>query len=682
MGVARLLKLVSGLRPKLGMVLLNQRLHLFPWAPVFLSVGIGTFFLLRFEPGWGGYCAVAVAGLISLGLAWRLGPEVSPLFWAMGLVCFGLILAGARAHSLQSPVLDWRYFGPIQGRVVMVDRSSSDALRLTLDRVILEDVTPLRTPRRVRVSLHGDWDFPRPQPGDVVMTTGHLSPPAGAVEPGGFDFRRHAFFRQLGGVGYTRNPVVLWQPRQGGVLVGALRAAFSARIQAALPGDAGAFAAAVMTGDRAGMRLQTLEALRASNLAHLLAISGLHMGLLAGVVFAALRIAFALVPRVGLRVPAKKISALVALIVAAGYLMLSGGNIATERAFIMVAVMLVALVFDRRAISLRAVAVAALIVLFLRPEALLSPGFQMSFAATSALVAVFGWMRDSKIELGPRWARPVLAVVISTAVAGAATAPFGAAHFNQISQYGLVANLLSVPLMGALVIPAAVVAACLMPFGLEGVALWVMGHGLRWILGVADHVAGIEGATRAIHSPDWTVLPVLSLGALMIMLWQGRWRWLGLGPVALALATWAMTPRPQMLIDQSGALVGLMTAQGRALNKAKGQGFVARSWLENDGTAQSQSDAASLWPQAPAFDGLRVRVLTGNAAQNPSCTAQDWLISNRKLPTGLPCRVMDGPFLQETGAIALFDSAKGPILRTERQTTGCRLWTNCARNRQ
>lgn len=682
MGVAWLLKQVSDLRLLLGMVLLHQRLYLFPWAPVFLSIGIGLYFGLRFEPGWAVYGAALVIGLTSLGLAWRLGPEVSPLFWALGLVCFGLILAGARAHSLQGPVLDWRYYGPIQGRVVMVDRSSSDAVRLTLDRVVLREVAPMRTPERVRVSLHGDWSVPHPQPGEVVMTTGHLSPPAGAVEPGGFDFRRHAFFRQLGAVGYTRNPVVLWHPRQGGVPVGALRAVFSARIQAALTGDAGAFAAAVMTGDRAGMRLRTLEALRASNLAHLLAISGLHMGLLAGVVFAALRIVFAMVPRVGLRVPAKKISALIALIVAAGYLMLSGGNIATERAFIMVAVMLLAVVFDRRAISLRAVAVAALTVLLLRPEALLSPGFQMSFAATSALVAVFGWMRDSKVELGPQWLRPVLAVVISSAVAGAATAPFGAAHFNQISQFGLIANLLSVPLMGALIIPAAVVAVCLMPFGAEGVALWVMGYGLRWILGVADHVAGMEGATRAIHSPDWTVLPILSLGALMIMLWQGRWRWFGLGPVAMALGLWALTPRPQMLIDQSGALVGLMTAQGRALNKPKGQGFVARSWLENDGAAQSQTDAASLWPKAPNFDGYRVRVLTGKAARNPSCTAQDWLISDQKLPTGLPCRVMDGPFLQRTGAIAVFETSKGPVLVTERQRTGCRLWAHCARNRQ
>ncbi len=664
------------------MVLLGQRLHLFPWSPVFLSIGIGLYFLFRFEPDWKFYAPVAVTALACALLAFRWGPEVSPIFWAVGLTCFGLLLAGARAHHLQSPVLDWRYYGPIQGRVVKVDRSGSDAIRLTLDRVLLEDVAPDRTPARVRVSLHGNWPAPRILPGEVVMTTGHLSPPAGAVEPGGFDFRRHAFFHKLGAVGYSRNPVVLWQPRQGGVPVAALRAAFSARIQTALPGDAGAFAAAVMTGDRAGMRRSTLESLRASNLAHLLAISGLHMGLLAGVVFAALRVGFALVPFVGLRLPAKKISAIGALIVAAFYLLLSGGSIATERAFIMVAVMLVAVVFDRRAISLRAVAVAAFMVLLLRPEALLSPGFQMSFAATSALVAVFGWIRDSQVPLGPKWMRPIVAVVISSAVAGAATAPFGAAHFNQVSQLGLIANLLSVPLMGALVIPAAVIATCLLPLGFEWMALWVMGQGLDWILGVAEWVSNMENATRAIHSPAWTVLPLISVGALGVMLWQGRGKWVGLLPVLTALAVWAGTPRPDMVIDESGALVGIMTEQGRALNKPKGQGFVARSWLENDGITQTQERASQLWPQNPVVAGLHIRVVTGKAARTATCYPSEWLISVKKLPKNLPCRVMDEPFLKQSGAIAVFQTPNGTRLISERDLTGCRLWTRCGRQNQ
>jgi len=165
-----------------------------------------------------------------------------------------------------------------------------------------------------------------------------------------------------------------------------------------------------------------------------------------------------------LRLPARSIAAVGALIAAAFYLALSGGNIAPQRAFIMVAVALVAVMLGRRAISLRSVAIAATIVLILRPEVLMGPGFQMSFAATTALVAVFGFIRDGNIPMGPSWFKPVSAVFISSAVAGIATAPIGAAHFNAIAQFGLIANPASVPLMGVLVIPAAVLAAVLAPF--------------------------------------------------------------------------------------------------------------------------------------------------------------------------------------------------------------------------
>jgi competence protein ComEC len=661
------------------MLLLEQRLFLFPWSPVCLGAGIGVYFALRFEPDWMFYVPIAVACLACVVLALRWGPDVSPLFWAIALMCCGVLLAGGRAFFLDHPVLEWRYYGPIQGRVVDVDRSASDALRLTLDRVVLADISPSQTPARVRLSLHGDWPTPKPLPGQIVMTTGHLAPPAGAVEPGGFDFKRHAFFRKLGGVGYTRNPVVLWQADQTGVPIGALRAALSARVQSALPGNKGAFAAAVTTGDRSAMHRDTLDALRASNLAHLLAISGLHMGLLANVVFGACRLALAAVPALGLRIPVKKIAAAVALCAAAGYLLLSGGNVATERAFVMVAVMFVALILDRRAFSLRAVSVAAFVVLFLRPESLLSPGFQMSFAATTALVAVFAWVRDSQFSLGARWMRPVLALVLSSAMAGAATAPFGAAHFNQLSQYGLLANLVSVPLMGTVVIPMAVVAACLMPFGGEAVAFWVMGHGLAWILWVADWVAGMEGAIRPVHSPVRSVLPLMTIGALVVILWQGRLRWIGIVPCLLALGFWIMTPRPALLIDESGALVGVMTKQGRALNKPKGQGFSARSWLENDGDMSTQAEAANRWPVAPIADGFHLRIVTGKAARQAQCHPNEWLVSNQTLPANLPCQVTDKRSLQLSGAIALYETSRGEKIVTQRQITGCRRWTRCKR---
>ncbi|MGI9370236.1 MAG: ComEC/Rec2 family competence protein [Ruegeria sp.] len=300
-----------------------------------------------------------------------------------------------------------------------------------------------------------------------------------------------------------------------------------------------------------------------SNLAHLLAISGLHMGLLTGFVFVSVRVGLSLIPPVALRLPVRKIAAILALLSAAGYLALSGGSVATERAFVMVSVMFVAVLIDRRAISMRAVAVAALVVLVLRPESLLSPGFQMSFAATTALVAVFGVFRDVGIRFGPGWLRAIATVALSSAIAGLATAPFGAAHFNAIAHYGLLANLLCVPVMGSVVIPAAVVAVLLAPFGLEWIGLQVMGFGLSWILLVAEWVASFDGSQGFVASPPFFVLPALSLGALWVVLWQGPVRWIGIVPLAVSLTFWGYQDRPQVLISENGGLVGVMTGQGR-----------------------------------------------------------------------------------------------------------------------
>lgn len=664
----------------IGSAILRQRGHLFPWVPVFLATGIGGYFAAPVEPDPPYLVAAAIVAAVLAIVALRSGPKIAPALVALVLLLSGLCLAGARAHMVAAPVIEWRYYGPIAGRIVAIDRSGSDAVRLTLDRVVLLDTAPRRTPRRVRVSLHGAQGFFAARPGQRVAMTGHLAPPSGAVEPGGFDFRRHAWFNRLGAIGYTRAPAVLMSPApRHALLLSRARMALSARVQAALPGETGAFAAAIMTGDRSGIGQGTLEALRISNLAHLLAISGLHMGLLAGVVLGSLRLLFAMVPVVGLRVPARKLSAGGALLSAAGYLALSGGNVATERAFVMVAVMLVAVIVDRRAISLRAVAVAAIIVLLLRPEALLGPGFQMSFAATTALVAVFGWLRDHAPGTAPRWARPALAVVLSSLIAGLATAPVAAAHFNQFARYGLVANLLSVPLMGLMVMPAAVLAACLMPLGLEAPALWVMGGGLDWILGVAHKVAELPQARGAVVSPGGAVLPLLALGSLWGILWQGCARLAGLLPMAAAFVLWTQVERPAILISGDGGLVGVMTPQGRALSHPKASGFVARNWLENDGDSADQVSAAARWrepvaaPGKATAQGGRLHHVRGKrAAQELTCRDGDWVVMNVPAPErDLPCRVIDAAYLRESGALAI----RAGDIRSATSVTGLRLWS-------
>ncbi|MBW4707998.1 ComEC/Rec2 family competence protein [Roseobacter sp. YSTF-M11] len=666
-------------------VLLQQRGSLFEWVPVCLAIGIGCYFLLRFEPSTSFLVATCAAALGLLLCHRVLGEAFSPLAIAAALVACGFILAAYRAHDVASPVLGWRYYGPVEGRVINIDRSGSDALRVTLDQVVMERISPERTPTRVRISLHGDQSHSiAPAPGLRVMTTAHVSPPGGPVEPGGFDFQRHAWFGQLGGVGYSRVPLLAIAPPadgEWGLLVFRVRMAVAARMLDVLPGDVGGFAVAVTTGARSAISQEALDDLRASNLAHLLAISGLHMGLLTGFVFALLRVCIALVPPLALRVPARKLAAGGALVVASGYLALSGGNVATERAFIMVAVALTALMLNRRAISLRAVAIAATIVLLLRPEALLGPGFQMSFAATTALVAVFGYMRDHRLSMGPTWAKPVVAVLISSGVAGLATAPIGAAHFNAIAHYGLFANLTSVPMMGMVVIPAAVLALCLAPLGLDWIGLWIMGLGLRWILEVGSFVANLDGARSFVAGPGMAVLPMIALGFLWLCLWQGRTRLIGVAPVLAAFWMWQNADRPVGLIAENGALVGVMTADGRALSKSKGAGFVARNWLENDGDATDQLTAASRWPSGQAVPlpgGLRVTHLAGKKAVAgfDGCDTGQIIVANQDLPVrSSTCVLLDPKRLRDMGAVAIRTGKDGIRLVSVRDVTGDRLWS-------
>ena len=664
--------------------------RLFLFAPVALGIGIGIWFGLRIEPGRGTYAAIAVAMLAFTALAWRGPVGGRPIALAALLIAAGFCLAGLRAHHLAAPVLTFRYYGPVEGRVVNIDRSLSDKLRLTLDRVVLERVDPARTPRRVRISLHGDQPLV-PEPGMVVILTGLLSPPEGPVEPGGFDFRRFAWFKKIGAVGYTRSPALVLEPARSdgpGLALTRLRQRISAAVRARIPGEPGAFSAAILTGDRSGIGRETVDALRASNLAHLLVISGLHMGLLTGIVFAALRYAMALVPPLALRLPVRKIAAVGALAAAAFYLALSGGNVATQRAFVMVAVMLVAVLADRRAISLRSVAIAAMLILFLRPESLIEAGFQMSFTATVALVAAFTSLtRLPERWRGPRWLRPVLTVVISSAVAGAATAPIAAAHFNRIADYGLIANLASVPVMGSMVMPAAVAAGVLSTVGLAAPAFWIMEQGTRWILTVAATVASWDNAVTAVPVPPGVVLPLLALGGLWLLVWPGRLRFVGAVAVLAGFAVWAGTERPALLIAPSGAMAGLMTDTGRVLTKPRGDGFVTRSWLENDGDLATPEAAAARDGMAGARPVRRFQLggtsavhLFGKGAMDAlpgACRAGTLVILDVKAPVlRRDCLLIDRAYLDGSGAVAMRITPEGTlVVRKARKVTGSRLWT-------
>lgn len=666
-------------------VLAEARGQLFAWVPVFLSCGIGLWFALPFEPGISHYSFVAVLALGLAALA-RFGPElVQPLLVPLVCICVGVLSAGARAHWVSAPMLDFRYYGAVQGRVIEIDRSQSDALRLLLDRVVLDNVAPDRTPGKVRISLHKS-DFIA-NPGQVVLTTAFLSAPSGPAEPGGFDFRRMAYFDRLGAVGYTRSPVVIWEePEPGTQLINRLRTYLAAQMMAAVPGQAGAFAAGAMTGDRSGIDLVTVQALRDSNLAHLLAISGMNMAFLTAFVFALVRYGAALIPPLALRVNSKKLAAVVAFGVAWFYLLLSGSNVATERAFLMVCVMLGAIFLDRRGLTLRSVALSAALLLLIEPESLGEPGFQLSFAATAVLIAGFAAL-DRRIlrEKMPRWMMPVFTLVLTSVLAGVATAPYAAATFNRFTDYGLLANLLTVPSMSILM-GAGAVAALLAPIGLSAPALWVMEQASRWILYISEWVAGLDGAVTPIVQPGPWVIPIITLAGIWAIVWRGKIRWLAVAPMALGFGLWIAAERPQILISDDGNLVGLLGETGRALSVPRGGGFVAQNWLQSDGDLTAQIDAAARdgfsGPKEArdfSISGWRFRALRGKSAGQDlarACAEVDVVIVPTAVePAADPpkhCLLIGRDVLDQAGTLAIAVTENAITLTPSRNAA--RIW--------
>ena len=644
------------------------------WVPVAFGSGIGVYLGLRNEPETYVVLALAILGVLLLAASFRLNFFVA----LIAIALLGFAHADWRTARIDAPTLGWYYWGPIEGRVIAIDRSTSNAPRVTLDKVYLPRISSEKMPERVRFSMHGFIGDGVLEAGAQIAAQGRLGPPGAPVEPGGFDFRKYAYFRQLGAVGYVRDPVLVIGPRNMhgmSTRLLAFRKHVADIIRANMSTETGAFAAAILTGDRSAIDPEHLIDLRASNLAHLLAISGLHMGLLTGIVFATIRCGLAFFPRLALRLPVKKIAAIAALAAGFGYLAISGASVATERAFIMAAVVLIAVMLDRPALTLRAVGIAAMIVLLRAPESLAEAGFQMSFAATTALVAGFNELRKISWWQGLNHTRlkhfkPVMVIIFTSAVAGLATAPFSAFHFNQTSQFGLLANVLAVPMMGLIVMPAAVLTLCLWPLGLASFGFWLMDRGIAYILMIADWVAGLEGVLRLVSSGPGFVLTMIAMGGLYLLLWQGRMRIVGFVPIIAALQIWGEAERPDILISDDGRLVGVLDQGGRILNLPRGHGFAAETWLENDGDKATQEIAANRDGMDRSRQVTRANIagfgtlvwLNSKQASSDECADNVLIIAPKweRSPNG-PCIFIGKEAVEKNGSIAVWVRDDGQL---------------------
>ena len=390
-----------------------------------------------------------------------------------------------------------------------------------------------------------------------------------------------------------------------------LRARIAQRITAENPGPAGAMAAALVAGVRAGIDQATWRAMQISGLAHILSVSGLHMVMVAGSVFAICRWLLALIPPLALRYPVKKPAAALALLAAAFYLLLSGSSVPAQRSFLMTAVALLAVMVDRNPFSLRLLAwsPAAMVVLLLRPEAVVGASFQLSFAAVLALMVVFeAWQRrtpdQDRAEPGPLWAvwRYLAGVSATTLVAGAATTPFAAFHFQTIPTYGVLANLVAVPLTSFLVMPAGMVGLLLMPLGLEGPFFATMTWGCEGVLWIARATADLPGASVLVRQWPGSALALLAAGGLWLALWQQPWRWAGLGPVVAAMMLVTVTRPPDLLINATLGMAAVRGGDGTVtLLEWRRDRLIRGSWLRHLGVASAEKAPA---PGTGQHDGI------------------------------------------------------------------------------
>ena len=627
------------------------------WLPVFFGVGIAVYFSLSVEPPlWPGAVAAVAAGAFAWALRrHRWGGEAA---LAIVLVAAGFTLAGETTRDRRTAMLE-RRLGPVDvtGRVVNVDILGKGR-RLIVAPDALPGLDPGRPLPHLRLHIPPSSDALLP--GDRVALKAVLYPVPGPIPPGRRDMQRDLYFAGIGAVGYSYGGARRIAAPEGSAAGGwrerlrSLRSDMTDRITAVLPGSTGGVAAALITGKRGAVAEEVKEAFRNSGLSHLLAIAGLHLGLVAAFVFFAVRGGLALIPAVALRYPIKKIAAAAALAVLTGYLLISGAAIPTQRAFVMNGLVFVAILVDRLRISMRICAIAAAAVLAIDPVSLVGVSFQMSFGAVVALIAVYE-------TFGARLARllhrrslsgQILgycgAVVVTTLVATIGTLPFSVYHFHRLALYSPLANVVAVPVSALWTLPWGVAACLSMPFGLERFALAPMGWGIDLTIWVAEAVSGLPGDLWAMPRLPTAGLVLVAMGGLWLGLWRGGWRRWGALAAAAGLGTMALTRPPDVVIADIGRFVALRAADGHYIARSGRGGDIAGSFL-----AEDTGEALSPWSSPAAANagldcqgdlcrygarGRRVAIVTGGAALPLDCAAFDAIVA--QVPAGFRCRAV------------------------------------------
>jgi competence protein ComEC len=664
------------------------------WLPVFFGAGIGIYFALKLEPPlWPGVAA-AIAGA---GAAWALRRhsgwcEVALAFTALAT---GFALMRVTAWERDAPMLQ-RHLGPVAvtGRVVDIDLMEK-GWRIIIEADPLPELDPADQPRRLRVHIPQSSD--ELNPGDRVGLKAMLHPAPAQIVPGGRDFQRELYFAGIGGVGYAFGAAhrTAGSEGEGGWRedLRQLRTEMTRRIAAVLPDWTGGVASALITGKRGTIKEEVKQAFRDSGLSHLLAIAGLHLGLVGAFVFFAVRGGLALIPPVALRYPIKKIGAGVTLIALACYLLISGAAIPTQRAFVMNGLVFGAIMIDRLRISMRVCALAAMVVLIMDPSVLVGVSFQMSFGAVVALIAVYETYgaRLSRFLHSRTIPGKALAycagVAVTTVVATLGTYPYSIYHFHHLALYSPLANVIAVPVSAMWTLPWGVVTCLLMPLGLERLALVPMGWGIDVTIWVAQWVSALPGDVWAMPRLPAEGLLLISLGGLWLCLWRGNWRRWGLVAIAAGAASILLTRPPDVVIADGGRFVAARAPDGHySVSADKGEKIV-RSFF-----ASEIGEPLLPWPAAGSVAeigldcagelcrytsrGRTVAIVTGEAALPIKCRGLDAIVS--QVPAGFRCRsmmpVIDRIDSWRRGAVALWLDRDGVTVESANESRGDRPW--------
>jgi competence protein ComEC len=575
------------------------------WLPAFMGAGIGIYFWLTAEPPlWAGVIALAVASAIAILCAIR--PRWSgalPAALAIVALALGFALMEARTWMVAAPVLQHR-LGPVavEGRLVSID-PLPEGTRIVIAPSHIDRLAPNETPKRVRIRLRSDAGGL--VPGEWLSVRSLLMPPPAPAMPGAYDFERRAYFDRLGAVGFAFGAPKTMPPPDGAgpsgwqATVQAVRSDVTARILAALPGRDGAIAAAIVTGATHAIRPEDADAFRDAGLAHILVIAGLHMGMVAGIVFFAMRALLALIPAFALRYSTKKAAALTALATTFCYLLLSDATVSSRRAFIMVALMLFGVMLDRVTLSARTLAYAAIAIMALSPESAAGPSFQLSFAAVAGLVACYEALRPRLAAWHAHAARPrrvalyLFGIALTTIVTTLATMPFTIFHFNRFPLYSIAANILAVPITGFWIMPWAILSCLAMPFGLEALPLQPMGWGIEAVARIAHGVTALPDAVLHVPSMPNFGVALLAFGGLWLCIWTRAWRFLGLIPIAAGYATILLAVPPDILVAGDGGLIAVRSAAGDYLpSRSHGSNWTEEMWIQ-----RAAAELGPAWPR-------------------------------------------------------------------------------------